>query len=827
MLFAMTVACSGTSAVKRTDSVSQQCVEASGLVDRADANSRDGFLGRALADLERANELCPSEQSRAGMAAVRHELWLDDVEAYSVDALVDERRKALLLYREGVNLRLANPPDYEDSLRQLEKSYQLAPHVLTIVQMAMTHRAAGHEVDFRKALARALAIAELTEGQTAMPVIDAGHAGVVSAAFSPDGHTFATGGSDGAIRLWDLRSGLRTATLSGHTSGVTALQFNQRGDRLLSGSYDGTAREWDVVHMVELRRLDGDFSHRDVRSIAYAPDGQLIAVGYYGGLRMWDPEQAVVTQTLPRVRDFGLVFAVDGSYFSDRTDEPATIQVVDIGNGAELITDLDEHAWIDATLTPDGTAYIRAASGDRLELIESATGVVVQTFEPGLGAVRSSTFSPDGMTLAVSGDRGNVVVMHVTTAELLVSLATVPVQGDLVFSDDGSRLAAITDQLRMWDLPSGAPNLPLSTLGSITSVAFNGDASAFAVAAHDSTVAVWHPLSPTPSPTSFGHQAEDINAVAFSSDDSMMATGSSDGSTRLWNTNDGSLARVIETASPVRAVAFRPDRDVIATGHGDGLVRLWAPSSGAGLEATDRIPSSRQDDVFGVAWSHDGRLLAIAADQGFLPVYDVDADLVRSIIPDTNSPVYTLAFRPGDQEVAFGTDRGAIALLLTDYKKAVDGKRRIIWLQENGSPARALAFDPSGATLAVGSDDGTVSVWDVDAKTVLRVMDHGASVSALALGGDGRWLISGSGNGIVAMWDFATGTRIATLARGRAGSWVILAGGHVDASADADDMYYWQVGALQLPGFVGAQSRRIDGLLREVTSAARWSTSTP
>jgi WD40 repeat protein len=79
-------------------------------------------------------------------------------------------------------------------------------------------------------------------------------------AFSPDGHTLASGDSDGVICLWDIRSPAqpqRRAVLHAHTDRVFAVAISPDGTYLASGSADHTVRLWDMHTHQLLQTLYG------------------------------------------------------------------------------------------------------------------------------------------------------------------------------------------------------------------------------------------------------------------------------------------------------------------------------------------------------------------------------------------------------------------------------------------------------------------------------------------------------------------------------------------------------------------------------------------
>jgi WD40 repeat protein/energy-coupling factor transporter ATP-binding protein EcfA2 len=115
---------------------------------------------------------------------------------------------------------------------------------------------------------------------------------IFSVAFGQDGRLLATGSHDGTVQLWDVsdaRHPRELATLTGHTDVVTSVAFSPDGHTLATASAD-TARLWDVSdtrHPRELATLTG---HTDViTTVAFSPDGHTLATaGYDKTARMWD-----------------------------------------------------------------------------------------------------------------------------------------------------------------------------------------------------------------------------------------------------------------------------------------------------------------------------------------------------------------------------------------------------------------------------------------------------------------------------------------------------------------------------------------------------------
>jgi len=107
-------------------------------------------------------------------------------------------------------------------------------------------------------------------------------------AFSPVGQLLATGSADGIVRVWDSVSGTLEATLTGHTGPVTAVAFSPDGGTLATGSDDKTVRLWDTSTL-DLIPVDTLTGHTDkVTSVAFSPDSRTVASGSLDGtVRLW------------------------------------------------------------------------------------------------------------------------------------------------------------------------------------------------------------------------------------------------------------------------------------------------------------------------------------------------------------------------------------------------------------------------------------------------------------------------------------------------------------------------------------------------------------
>ena len=120
---------------------------------------------------------------------------------------------------------------------------------------------------------------------------------IICLAFSPKGKLLASSGYDKTIRLWDVATGKLSSALEDHDAPVISLVFAPNGMTLASSSADNTVKVWDVAAAKLRNTLKG---HKgDVYSVAYSPDGQRLASGSLDRTaRIWDVESGRLQQIL-------------------------------------------------------------------------------------------------------------------------------------------------------------------------------------------------------------------------------------------------------------------------------------------------------------------------------------------------------------------------------------------------------------------------------------------------------------------------------------------------------------------------------------------------
>jgi WD40 repeat protein len=284
-------------------------------------------------------------------------------------------------------------------------------------------------------------------------------------AVDPRGQMIAAGGSDGSIRLWDLASRSKVATLrssmhrrAGHEGLVTSLVFSDDGAFIASGHVDGAIHIWSMDTAEELEVRLGH--NAAIGTIEFSLDGRMLASGGMdAALKLWDMEMVRLGEAHRRLirQPAGvgaLRFARDGALIV--TGHPNRIlRVHDVETG-RLTSTLRGHAAAISFLAiaPDGNLIASGSQDRTIRLFDLQRRTEVGVLEGHKKGVTSISFFPDGLQAASVAMEDNLIVWDLSTGSPAATLwgASGECFSSVKVLGDGQHLAcALADgRIRIW-----------------------------------------------------------------------------------------------------------------------------------------------------------------------------------------------------------------------------------------------------------------------------------------------------------------------------------------------------------------------------------------
>lgn len=241
-----------------------------------------------------------------------------------------------------------------------------------------------------------------------------------------------------------------------------------------------------------------------------------------------------------------------------------------------------------------------------------------------------------------------------------------------------------------------------------------------------------------------GAHTAKINYLATDAAQRIIVTGSDDKTVRVWDATDGRLLQVLRPPlgpgfeGVIYAVAMAPDGSAVACGGWTGL--MWDGSNAVYI--FDRISGALRRRISGLprlvshlAWSPDGRFLAVTMGGGGLRVYRVDDG--------------TLAARDDYGSESWGADFDRSGRLVTAcfdrYVRLYDAQFHPTMKKRLHDRPYSVRFSSDGSRIAVGSfDSPQVDVLSATDLLSLYTPDvtglKDGNLKAVAWSADGRLL---------------------------------------------------------------------------------------
>jgi U3 small nucleolar RNA-associated protein 13 len=596
---------------------------------------------------------------------------------------------------------------------------------------------------------------------------------VVTLAVDKTGTLLATGGSDGIVKIWDIRAGYTTHTFHGHGGVVSALHFFQvqvvgkedtsetgkkrkrsksrqneaaaddapRGEtslefRLASGAEDGKIRIWDLHKRKSITVLDSHVSV--VRSLQFSSDQNILVSGSRDKtLILWDTTTWKVKRTLPALETVENVgFAVDGQIIFSG-GENGRIRLWSTTTGQELTREqeagIETDAIVDVLHHPD-LPYLISVHADQVLEFHSLAPVQLPFIQ--------DTVDPLPIFRRVSGTHDEVIdLAYVGRDKSLLALNTNSEDVRIVTLKSSESEEAARDAGKYFGadvaLLKGHDDLVISM-----DVDWSGHW--LATASKDNTARLWR-VDPennsyTCAAVLTGH-AESLGAIA------------------LPHTTPQ------ETSAAFANPLSHPPAYII-TGSQDRTVKRWDTSKDMNQKLRAKYTRKAHDkDINAVDIDPSGTLFASASQDRTVKIYSASEGEAIGVLRGHRRGVWTVKFQPQESQIPGSGNKSLIATgsadktvkvwSLTDYSclLTLEGHSNSV-LKLSWLPYRPVdARDKRGPQLASAAGDGLVKVWDSASGETMSTLDnHTDRVWALASHPTTGTLISGGADSVISFW---------------------------------------------------------------------------
>jgi WD40 repeat protein len=555
---------------------------------------------------------------------------------------------------------------------------------------------------------------------------------LTQAVFSPTGRWVATATDDGAVKLWETRTGRLFRNLT------QTFQANQ-----------------GLIHVANSMAGKIAATVQPVVQMKFSPNEQVLATtDPLQRVWLWDISSGKLKQELvPPVAAVDNTGAVNPLSFSPDGRMVATVDPSSVSPGGAHAA----HVW------------------------DVQTGKEVATLPGHQGNVSAVQFSPDGSYVATTSTDGVVRFWSTEAGGELptLKLTDAPVHWAMFLRGSG-RSAQLPADARSAENPSlnllSAQTTGVAPVNQMISITSDGRLQRWQIL----TDAIGSPDAPSLAegkPQQFSNFFQWLMGFLRQRNQRLKAESHIPAAIAqpvipMLGANQG-----IPAATSLSGAALSLDGQKVATANAKGMVEIYQVQRDQTLKSERRIqnwldsgnqttplstvvtaPSAaanlRAVAVGQLTFSADGRLMLGIASDATVRIWEAASGELRQVLRGEN--IQQARFSPDGERVVTAGDR-------TAQIWQVSSGQPIQSLQHT-SEVRSASFSPDGQQVATASLDGTARLWDGQTGEEKFVLSgHQSAVLDAQFSPDGKRLVTASLDGTARLWDVRTGDEEAYL----------------------------------------------------------------
>ena len=528
-----------------------------------------------------------------------------------------------------------------------------------------------------------------------------------------------------------------------HAGPVTSLAFSEDGQRVASGG-GGTVRLWDLATNAIVAEKT-DFG-KQVKAVAFSADGSIV-VSTPGALRVWRMEDNSSEQFPNPGRDIRCIALSPDSSLLASGHGIGVVKVWNISNKKRMRTLAGHNRPVNSiAFSPDGETLASADRADGIILWNIDEGKRVATF-----VGDTMAFSGDGRILAAVGSSRSIQLWDISDTRQPKALPGHKVRGfvrDIAFTKDN--YLVIMYKANKWEVLDVSRGDFVGDLkgdvGKWTATAISSDATRVASASHDE-----HENDGKANQVPTEVNSTQVNIWQVNVDDRRESPGkTTDWVTSVTLDAQGRSVSVVngKFAAPFATVGGVARRFMIENGTSESL--LGEQPNALNAEHWLCVTSSPDESL--IACGGFRCLSGTDKSVGVVALRPTQAgSLTPTYLPHGDEWVRSTAFAPDGKLLAVGSRCGPVALWdVSDWKNPTI-------LEQFDTPAFDLKFSPDGRILAAGGGHwsyGKINLIDVGTRRIVANRNEPAgSVTSLVFFPDGRTLVAADYGGNITFYD--------------------------------------------------------------------------